>query len=173
MSGLMLFGSLSIWLLFSVAIATWIVSLISMRSRRVYAKLILIPMLFLAPITDEVIAWPQLERLCKGTGRFEFGPGIDEQKAQGRTVYYRYKAAEEFRKLFPGVEVRYSYHDYVDARTGEVVLRFHSVMPIRSWFAFPDAGGSRHPWLLSECWSAKVNSLPDERSLRLNLVDKP
>ena len=170
MIGLMFFGAVALWFVTVVAIAFGIVRLLPDHPRWLIVKIALVLLVFFVPIADEIIAWPQMQELCKGNGRFIFGPEMNEQKALGRTVYYRYKSQEERRKLFPDVEVLYSLHDYVDTRTGEIILRFHSVKPTYSMFAYPDAGGTRNTWILSECWSAKVNTLPDESNLRLNVV---
>lgn len=171
MIGLMFFGAIALWFAVAIAIALGLGHLLPERPWRSMVKIALIPFVFFAPVADEIIAWPQMRELCKGTGRFEFGPGMNEQKALGRSVYYRYKSTEERRKLFPDVEVLYISHDYVDAQTGEIILRFHSVEPKYSFFAYPDAGGSRNTWILSDCWSAKVNTSPDESKLRLNVVE--
>lgn len=143
------------------------------RPARIGARFALFSLLFVAPLGDELLAWPQLRRLCTGEGRFEYGPGMDEQAAFGRTVYYRPSAAEETQTVFPGIPVRLSFHDYVDAHSGDVVLRFRSVLPLGSMFAYPDAKGVRHPWLLRECWGANLSGVPDERALKLVVVRAP
>jgi hypothetical protein len=143
------------------------------RPARIGARFFLFALVFVAPAGDEMFAWPQMRKLCAGHGRFEYGPGMDEQSAFGRTVYYVPRAAERTETMFPGVPVRLSFHDYVDAHTGDVVLRFRSVLPLGSMFSYPDAKGARHTWLLRECWGANLSRAPDERALKLVVVRAP
>ena len=159
-----------VWSALVLALALWSTRRIGRRSLRVAASAAVFSAVFALPLADEIIAWPQLRELCRGPGRFEFGPGEDASTAFGRTVHYRPRAQERQETLFPGVPVRLTFHDYVDASSGGLVLRFRSVRPLGSLAAYVDARGVIHPWLLRECWGAGMSREPDERTLALKIV---
>ena len=79
----------------------------------------------------------------------------------------------------PATGTRYSQTDVVDAQSGELILTAYSVRPTRSLFAFPDAGGGRHPWFLNSCPPERDEAIA-ERSrslindiLKLKFVESP
>jgi hypothetical protein len=158
------------WSALVLALALWSTRRLARRSARIPASAGVFALVFALPLGDELVAWPQFRALCRGEGRFEYGPGQDAATAFGRTVVYRPRALERQETLFPGVPVRLTFHDYVDAATGELVLRFRSVRPLGSLAAFVDPGGAAHPWVLHECWGAALSREPDERTLALRIV---
>jgi hypothetical protein len=50
-------------------------------NKGVFFILVLSVLVFFAPILDQLIAYPKWQQLCKTTGDFEWGPGMDEKKA--------------------------------------------------------------------------------------------
>lgn len=173
MSVLILFACVAGWSALALAVALGSARRVGSRLRRTVLRFGIFLLVFAAPLTDELIAWPQFTSLCRGAGRFEYGPGQDAATAFGRTVHYRPRAQETQSTLFPGVPVRLTFHDYVDAASGELVLRFRSVRPLGSLAAVRDAKGEAHPWLLHECWGAAMSREPDERALALKVVRNP
>lgn len=161
------------WSALVLALALWSTRRIARRNPRIAASAAVFALVFALPLADEIIAWPQYRDLCRGAGRFEFGPGEDAATAFGRTVHYRPRAQERQETLFPGVPVRLTFHDYVDAASGGLVLRFRSVRPLDSLAAYVDARGGTHLWLLRECWGAGLSREPDERTLALKIVRRP
>jgi hypothetical protein len=173
MSSFIVFACVAGWAALAMAMALAAGGGIASRSRRILLRFALFGVIFVAPLGDELLAWPQLRELCRGPGRFEYGPGQDAATAFGRTVYYRPRAQETLATLFPGVPVRLTFHDYVDAGSGDLVLRFRSVRPLDSLAALRDARGVAHPWLLHECWGAALSREPDERLLALKIIRNP
>lgn len=158
------------WSALVLALALSCTRRIGRRGPRIVASGAIFVVVFALPLADELLAWLQFRDLCRGPGRFEFGPGENAASAFGRTVVYRPRAVERQETLFPGVPVRVTFHDYVDAATGALVLRFRSVRPLDSLAAYVDARGVAHPWLLRECWGAGLSREPDERTLALKIV---
>jgi hypothetical protein len=48
--------------------------------------LLLTAFVFLLPLMDQIIAYPKWQQMCATTGDFEWGTGIDEEKAFGREL---------------------------------------------------------------------------------------
>ena len=101
-------------------------------------------LVFALPLADEIIAWPQYRDLCRGAGRFEFGPGEGcGDRLRSRSTTGRAPGA-------PGNAVprragaAHTFHDYVDAASGGLVLRFRSVRPLDSLMAYVDARGGTY-----------------------------
>lgn len=150
MGGLMLFGAVGIWMALSVAIGSWLGGFVSAWYWRLVARVALVPLVFFAPVADEIIAWPKMQELCRGTDKYHFATGVNEQSAYGRTVYYR-NGYREIRTLVAGPRVRIERGDYLDVTTKQPILSYYTVEPLSSMFAFPDAGGSRNTWILKSC----------------------
>ena len=173
MSTLIVFACVAGWAALAMALSLGCARGVASRPRRVVLRFAIFALVFAAPLADELVAWPQLRELCRGPGRFEYGPGQDAATAFGRTVHYRPRAQETQATLFPGVPVRLTFHDYVDAASGDLVLRFRSVRPLDSLAALRDARGEAHTWVLLECWGAALSREPDERVLALKIIRTP
>ena len=158
-------------------------------------NLVFASLVFVLPIADEIIAYPRLQQLCEGSGKHQFGPGMDERKVLGREVYPL--RIEEYIILFPtvhtltkielqnraneqkmsGVVVIKTIDKNIDIKTGELILSIKTVKPISSLFAIPTASGNRATWILNECGffgftNGKKN--PEfYKSLQLKQVEAP
>lgn len=178
MFGLILFGILGVWACLSVTISYWLGGFVSSTYWRIAARIALVPFVFFAPVADEIVAWPEMRELCKGTDNYQFAHGMDEKSAYGRTVYYT-SGPSEIRTLVSGPRVRYERFDYVDSTTRQPVLSYFTVEPIGSMFAFPDAGGGRHTWILRGCGFSPRDSVESRNarkaffSERLKLMQIP
>ena len=149
MFGLMLFAIVGGWICASIAIAFWIGKQLPNRPWRAAARIVLFPIVFFIPVLDEIIAWPQMWALCKEADGYEYAQGMTQEKAQGRTVYKRTWNQTDI--LLSRVKVSIYRGEVVDATSNELILISRAVKPVESLFAFRDAGGGRHTWLLREC----------------------
>ncbi len=128
--------------------------------------------LFFLPVADEIIAKPEMDALCKGAGRYEYDP----EKAFGKTVY-RAPRTTEYKRLLTGIVITIERGGYVDTDTNRALITYYEVMPSGGIFGFPDAGGNKHPWLLSECAFAKTEAAIAHRQkilyqdLKLQLIE--
>ncbi len=102
---------------------------------------------------------------------------MTQEKAAGRTVYRQ--RSDETKILFPFVSVDYGRTELRDVSTDQLILTAHSAKPTQSLFAFPDAGGGRHSWILNRCPRERDQAVA-ERSrflvnevLKLKIVEKP
>ncbi len=115
-------------------------------------KALLVALVFLLPLADQIIAYPQWQQLCSHTSDFEYGPGMDEKKAFGRRV--RTKVEYHKTTIFPDIKVEYS-SDYIfDAKTDELILKKpHYRYSANAFFYLPGSSGDKSAPLLRSCVS--------------------
>lgn len=177
MFGLMLLGIVVLWVLVTILIARWLGKKLPDKPWRKAAQIALFPLVFVVPIFDEIIAWPQMQMLCAGADGYQYAQGMTQEKAAERTVYGR--KIDETKILFPFVWVNYGHSDLVDVNTNELILTARGANPTQSLFAFPDAGGGRHTWLLGSCPKERDQALAERTRLlvheilKLKIVEKP
>ena len=176
MFGLMLLGIVVVWVLVTIPIARWLGKKLPDKPWRKAAQVALFPLIFVVPIFDEIIAWPQMKVLCQDGDDYRYSDGMTEENAKNRTVFLQRRDDRQVH-LFPTINVR-TYRDVVvDARTGETILEGRVVEPLSSVFAFPDAGGGRHTWLLRGCPQERDQALQERtrsllnEKLKLKIID--
>jgi hypothetical protein len=139
MIGLLLFGAISLWLM----IALYLGCRLPMWFGLSMAWAILfVPLVFFAPVWDEVIAWPQMWALCHSFDGYvyKFPEGMNEESAAGRTLYFK-EGSVPF-VIFPStIGAERGDSRYIDATTGETVFLSHSYVVHRGWLGIP-AGSS-------------------------------
>jgi hypothetical protein len=150
MIGLMFFGALIAWGLF----AFWLSKNIPVWFKFKYptiAAVVLVPLLFLLPVADELIAYPQMQALCASLKPYEFAAGMDEKKAFGRTVYHKRVTAQEV--IWPKtVKVTRIFSTYVDATTKEPILIESWLVPSRGMLGISNgSSGGKMTALLNQC----------------------
>ncbi len=142
MIGLLFFGAIALWALVAFYLG---------RKLPVWFKLkpawalLFMPLVFFAPVMDEVIAWPQMQVLCHAYYKqsdydYKFAEGVDEKSAAGKTVYYVEKRTnlDIFPPTIVGTRGEYM---YVDAATGKPIFLSHGFGVQRGWLGIP-AGSS-------------------------------
>lgn len=176
MSGLFFLSILGIWLLIAVLVGTKIPKWLGATRYRRALSVLLIPLIFLAPVADEIVAYPQMLALCKHDKLYELATGMNEKKAYGRTVYYVQK--KELISLWPST-VKVSRLDmaYVDAQTNETVLARIGFRAAQGMLGLPaGSSGDKTTVLLSGCGSRieayDAKGLPSRFS-HLNLTKTP
>lgn len=113
-------------------------------------KLVLIVFVFMLPLGDQIIAYPQWQRLCAHTGDFEYGPGMDEKKVFGREVHFKLDNHET--TIFPNIKVSYMGVRVYDANTQELIFKKpYAEYSARGFFYLPSSSGDKTAPLLTSC----------------------
>jgi hypothetical protein len=139
MIGLLFLFVIGLWIVISITLGIKIPKWLGMK--RDVQVLTLAPvfvlLIFVAPVADEIIAYPQMKALCKQVTYFELAPGMDEKSAFGRTVYYTQKTKKD--SLWPpSVEILLWEMAYIDAVTKEPVLHSSAIEPLRGMLGVPN-----------------------------------
>lgn len=153
MIGLFFLFVIGLWVLIAVKLGTKIPKLLGTTRYRTAFSVVLVPLIFVAPVADEIIAYPQMMALCKNSKPYELAPGIDEKHASGRTVYYDDKKA--LLSLWPStVKVARTDTYYRDATTKEPVLQSSSFHALQGMLGMPaGSSGDKMAILLGGCGS--------------------
>jgi hypothetical protein len=159
MFGLIILPLIGLWFLFAI----WAAGKINQyfwRDKEVtgvaelgqlLSLLLLTAFVFLLPLMDQIIAYPKWQQMCATTGDFEWGPGMDEEKAYGRELIV-YGSMHE-TTIFPNIHVTYFSRQFKDVKTEELVLNMPhaSYYKAKGMFHFPTASGNNQAILLHGC----------------------
>ncbi|MDO8699060.1 MAG: hypothetical protein Q7J75_01315 [Rhodoferax sp.] len=149
MIGLLFFGAITLWGVMAISLGIKLPKWMGIQRYRLLWTVILVPLLFVAPVADEIIAWPQMQALCKSTEKVEF----NRQTAAGATVSKHPPIiAKETKTLFPNIQVLVQQGAYVAPVTETPVVRWNWIEPHAGFLNFPagSSGGSM-PLLLNDC----------------------
>ena len=168
MIAIMFFGAIVIWIALSVAIAIWLGNLLTARPWRIAIKFLLVPIIFFAPVVDEILAWPEMKALCDRASKYEF----DEKTARGRTIRRAISVgSQENITLFPDIKVLVERYDHVDEKSGERVVSWYQITTHGGKFGIPSSSGEHYPLILPQRCSVKASSAEHIQLLRdLNIV---
>jgi hypothetical protein len=110
-------------------------------------------LVFVAPVADEIIAYPQMKALCKQVNGLTLSPEVDEKKIYGKSFYYT--EANNRVSLWPkSVEILRRDYAYVDAMTKEPILQGVWFEPLRGMLGVPNgSSGGQMTVLLDKCES--------------------
>jgi hypothetical protein len=149
MIGLMFLGAIGLWGIIAIALSLWASKLAGAKWRWL-AALVLMPLVFFAPVADEIVAYPQMQALCD-KGGYELA--MDEQSAQGRTIYN--DSHLEKIQLWPTVVAQRMRILYVDASTKQPVIQGYGfVDPAYGFLGVPaGSSGGKMTLLLKTCSS--------------------
>jgi exosortase/archaeosortase len=147
MIGLIFLSVFIIWILFSVYIGIKIPIWCKSKHPKTMA-LLCIPLVFFAPVADEIIAYPQMMALCSDAGKYVYIGGHTQETVMNRTV--KTETIREAKIIFPFVEIEIGTDILRDATTNEKLLSYKTVEPINSFSAF-STGGRRTTLLLGHC----------------------
>lgn len=149
MIGLLFFGAIALWGLIALTLGTKVPKWLGIQRFRTLWAVVIVPIVFFAPVADEIIAWPEMQALCKSIETVEY----DRQTATGATVSkYPPILAKETKTLFPNIQVLVQQGAYVAPVTETPVIRWTWIEPHAGFLNFPagSSGGSM-PLLLSDC----------------------
>lgn len=151
MIGLLFLFVFGLWIVISIILSIKIPKWLSITRYRTGLSAVLVMLIFVAPVADEIIAYPQMTALCKQDRVFELAPGMDDKKAYGRTVEQTLEISEE--ALWPS-SVKITRWDlrYIDTKTKEPVLIYTRFQPKRGMLGVPNgSSGGTMAALLKDC----------------------
>lgn len=158
MIGLLFIGAIAIWAVVALALGSKIPLWLGLKQHRVALGFAFALLLFVAPVADEIIAWPQMQLLCSNLQPLSLAEGMDEKRAYGRTVYYR--DSYEPVQIFPR-SVRLERHEgaYFDTNTHEKILSYHGYTPRHGFLSIPNgSSGGTMTAILKGCSGMKADS---------------
>lgn len=151
MIGLLFLFVFGLWIATSIALGIKIPKWLGITRYRAGLSAVLVTLIFVAPVADEIIAYPQMTALCRQDRVFELAPGMDDKRAYGRTVEQTLEINEE--ALWPS-SVKVTRWDlrYVDTTTKEQVLIYTRFQPKRGMLGVPNgSSGGTMAVLLRDC----------------------
>lgn len=135
-------------------------------NKGVFFILVLSVLVFFAPILDQLIAYPKWQQLCKTTGDFEWGSGMDEQKVFGREYFSENKTT--MFTIFPNIKVEVMSSKLIDASSGELLfIQPHYHFSATAMLKVPDASGGNPAIFLPTCATYGLNGENYEKKLQL------
>jgi hypothetical protein len=147
--GLLFFGAIALWGVIATSLGIKLPMWMGIQRYRLLWTVVLVPLVFAAPVVDEVIAYPQMKALCKTVEHVEYDP----KTATGQTVSkYSSVIGNEKRTLFPGILVRIERRALVTPFAEVPIVKWASIEPQAGLLQFPagSSGGSM-PLLLADC----------------------
>jgi hypothetical protein len=160
MIGLMIFGAIGLWLVIAITLGVVLPKWFGLKSYfRWIASVILIPLFALAPVYDEVLAYPKMRQLCK-----QAEEDIWYDKTAAGKEIKRYADIIKRENIEIGNNIIAHRETYVSGMTeeGTPVIRYSIISTSGGFLKFPaGSSGNQMPLILpSECPSiAKSRSL--------------
>jgi hypothetical protein len=168
MGGLFILGMLGLWAWFALWLSGVIAKFVfakrlstasenagglslPLTAMRVAVRFILALLLITLPFIDQLVAYPKWQQLCKTTGDFKWGPGMDERKAFGRELV-SFMSIHDIT-IFPNIYATYYSRQYKDSTTGELILvtPHFSYNSATGMFYLPSDSGNRNAIFLTSC----------------------
>lgn len=140
MIGLLFFGTIGLWWLVALFLGIKLPKWFKLKSGWSF---LFVPLVFLLPVWDEVIAWPQIQMFCHNMNGYQFRNGMNEMLASGRTVHYR-EAVVPLNIFPPTIAVTQWQYQYVDSRTGEVIFFMPAIAVEHGWLHIPNGSSGNY-----------------------------
>lgn len=151
MIGLMFAGILIIWIAIAVTLGTKLPKWLGIQRFRPWISLLLVPLIFFSPVADEIIAYPQMQALCKQVNGLVLASGMSEEKVVGKSFYY-IENNNNVTLWPPSVKILRRDYAYVDAATKEVILHGVWFEPVQGMLGIPNgSSGGRMTLILGKC----------------------
>jgi hypothetical protein len=158
MMGILFFGVIAVWALIALVLGCNLPQRLRIQRYRPAWAVVFVVLVFFAPVADEIIAYPQMQALCRDLQPLSLASGMSEEKAYGRTVSYRDITTPV--SIFPS-SVKVDRHDgiYFDLKTNEPILAYHGYTPRSAFLAIPNgSSGGAMTLLLQGCSGMKVGA---------------
>jgi hypothetical protein len=160
MIGILFLFVIGLWIVISITLGIKIPLWLGLKRDR--QVLMLAPvfalLVFVAPVADEIIAYPQMMALCSNLPPLGLAEGMDEKKAYGRAVYYQDISTPI--QVFPS-SVHIDRHDavYFDAKSHEKILSYHGYTPKKAFLAVSNgSSGGTMTLILQSCSGMKADA---------------
>lgn len=169
MIGLLFFGAIALWGVIAIVLGIKLPKWMGIQRYRLLWTVVLVPLVFFAPVADEIIAYPQMQALCASLKPLELAPGMDENGAYGRTVYPTESRTTE--TLFPStIKITRFSAAYADATTKEPVLVQSGFEPQRGMLGVPNgSSGGQMTVLLNKCPRVDLADQLDSQNIPIRL----
>jgi hypothetical protein len=160
MIGLMFFGAIALWGLVALGVGLGLSKLFR-ESWRGFAAFALIPLVFFAPVADEIIAYPQMKALCEqGSTRLV----MDADLAKGREICYTQRLKiKDVVLLPPSISLNKYEETFIDIHTKKPVLEAFWYEAHAGYLNMPNgSSGGYMPLILGSCsLKTKIPREPD------------
>ena len=151
MIGLLFFGAIAVWGVIAIALGSKLPEWLGIKRHRTALGFVFALLVFVAPVADEIIAYPQMQMLCQQVNGLELARGMDEEKAHGKSFYY----AEDNHNvtLWPSsVKLLRRDYAYINAMTKEAILQGVWFEPLRGMLGVPNgSSGGQMTLILGKC----------------------
>lgn len=138
MIGLFFLFAIGFWVVVAVTLGIKIPQWLGVPRYRTVLSVVLVSLIFVAPVADEIIAYPQMMAMCEQVKNYEY----NEREATGKTISkYVSRLYEEPIVIFPGVHVVVSQYAHLEISTSKPVIKWREVETHGGFLGFP-AGSS-------------------------------
>jgi hypothetical protein len=171
MIGLMFFGAIGLWGVIAIALSLW-ASKIAGAKWRWLAALVLMPLVFFAPVADEIVAYPEVQVLCETAKDYIY----DEQFARGKTIdSFSYILSKETKNIFPNIKIVLEESAVIEYTTKIPVIRSFEMTSSGGFLKFPaGSSGGRISLLLPErCSPGAIKYQQLKSQLQIQSIKKP
>jgi len=173
--GLLFFGALILWAIIALTLGIKLPKWFGANRpiTRVLASVVLAPLIFFAPVADEIIAYPQMYKLCESVKDFRY----NEAEVTGKIVSkYAYVLNVEIRVLRGGLPIDITTYGFRAANNGEVLVQWTEIQTNGGFLGFPaGSSGTKMPLVLPTTCSTfprgRVGLEALEKKLRLTKSD--
>lgn len=130
MSGLFFLAVVFIWIVAAIMLTRWLMRRIPIKSElaRMLLALALFALIFVLPVTDEIIGGYQFRKLCENSAL-----KIDAEKAKGKTVKLVIDPSNEILRG-TAITIYHSHMSYRDINTNEEIASNNKYVAKGGWF---------------------------------------
>jgi hypothetical protein len=128
MTGILLLLVAGFWLIAAYWLAKLITRILPSSGWRVLVGALIFLALLPLPLMDEIVGKRQFEQLCQENSTIL----VDRAKAAGKTVYLADLPDSDVKGTWVRVVVQP--WNFLDAKTGEVVIRYNTLQAVGGWF---------------------------------------
>lgn len=157
MIGLLFYGAILLWLFFAIFMALKLPNWLNITRHLNAWSIAFGVLIFMLPVWDEVIAYPQIKYLCREGGDYKFVSPMNAEKAQGRQIYSASREGAVWG-IFPStVEIKRHEQWYRDAVTKEDILYRFGISVKHGWLHVPaGSSGNFMPLLSKGCTFKRI-----------------
>lgn len=161
----MFFGAMILWLIMAVVIGLKAPKWLGVRHHSAILAIAVGVTVFFLPVLDEVMAYPQLKRLCEDGATLTLSPTVGTRTLAGVKVKARYTTSTA--RIFPGTVVLAKYQwSYIDATTDELIASSSSYSPVSAMLSLPAGSSGGVMTLLLKSCSSQGHSITNELKKR-------
>lgn len=165
MIGLIALFGLIVWGLVAFGLARLLVIPIKSYRSKIAVNIILTGIIFIAPVTDEIIGGFQFRELCKSNSKIVY----DEKTARNKTAVYQKATDKKINAYFLPITERYWSYKNVDG--GEILVSWKTYDADGGWVShlirFPEGGSSPYTFN-GHCAPARYWEVVSKLNIKVN-----